>query len=103
MTGVQTCALPISIFAQPKTGRGGRGRTAQKALREVGTHPKSNATIKLMDGRYGHYVTDGTTNASLSKGEDPAALTLARAIELLAAREGAPKKKRPVRRAKAAK
>ena len=96
-------ATALAIFAQPKTSRGGRGRTAQKALREIGTHPKSNATIKLMDGRYGPYVTDGTTNASLTKSEDPAALTLARAIELLAAREGAPKKKRPARRAKAAK
>jgi len=46
-----------------------------------------------MDGRYGPYVTDGTTNASLSKDEDPAQLSMDRAVELLAAREGVPKKK----------
>ncbi|MCY2955897.1 MAG: type I DNA topoisomerase [Planctomycetota bacterium] len=98
-------ATALHLFAQPKTGGGGRGRTTMKALRELGPHPKSNATVKVMDGRYGPYVTDGTTNASLQKGEDAAELTMARAIELLAAREGAPKKpkRRATRRTKAAK
>jgi DNA topoisomerase-1 len=86
-------AAALHLFSQPKQGRGGRGRAPAKALKEVGAHPKSGALIKLLDGRYGPYVSDGTTNASLPKDEDPAALTLARAVELLAAREGAPKKK----------
>lgn len=42
-----------------------------KALRELGPHPKSNATVKVMDGRYGPYVTDGTTNASLQRAKTP--------------------------------
>jgi DNA topoisomerase-1 len=56
-----------------------------------------------MDGRYGPYVSDGTTNASLNKDENPDELTLARALELLAARaaKGPAPKKRSVRRKKA--
>jgi DNA topoisomerase-1 len=82
-------ATALHLFAQPKTGRGGRGQRApQKVLKEIGEHPVSKAPIKLLEGRYGPYVTDGTTNASLSKDEDPAGLGLARAVELLQAREG---------------
>jgi len=86
------------LLAQPKQGRGRGQAAARKALRELGPHPKSGAVVKLMDGRYGPYVTDGTTNASLSKDEDPAQLSMDRAVELLAAREGVPKKKRAPRR-----
>jgi DNA topoisomerase-1 len=55
--------------------------------------------MKLLEGRYGPYVTDGTTNASLPKGADPAGLTPAEAVALLEARAGLPSKKRPARRA----
>ena len=59
--------------------------------------------IKLLDGRYGPYVTDGTTNASLQKDENPDELTLPRAVELLAARAArGPAKKRSSRRSKKA-
>ena len=68
-------------------------------LKEVGTHPRGGATINLLAGRYGPYVTDGTTNASLPKSMAPEQVTLEQAVELLAAREGAPKKGRAVRRA----
>jgi DNA topoisomerase I len=91
----------LALFAQPKTG--GRGRkpgAPAKARREIGEHPESKAPIKLLDGRYGPYVTDGTTNASLNKDENPDELTLARAVELLAARAAkGPSKKKPARRA----
>ena len=100
-----TMQQALELFAQPKTGgRGRRGGAPAKARKELGEHPDSKGQIKLLDGRYGPYVTDGTTNASLSKDEDPEALTLERAVELLRARAAkGPAKKRPARKKKAAK
>jgi len=100
-----TMQQALELFAQPKTGgRGRRGGAPAKARREMGEHPESKAPIKLLDGRYGPYVTDGTTNASLTKDENPDELTLERAVELLKAREGkGGKKKKPAAKKKAAK
>jgi DNA topoisomerase-1 len=99
-----TMEQALALFAQPKTGRGRRpGGVPQKARKELGEHPETKAPIKLLDGRYGPYVTDGTTNASLQKDENPDELTLARAVELLAARAArGPAKKRSFRRARKA-
>ena len=96
--------LALQLFAQPKAGGRGRGApSAQKARRELGESPVTQKVVKLLDGRYGPYVTDGVGNASLSKDENPDELTLARALELLAARAAkGPAKKRPARRAKKA-
>ena len=88
-----------ALFAQPKRGR---GRAAPEPLAELGVHPDTGAPIRLMAGRYGPYVTDGTTNASLPKGADPAAMTLPEAVALLRARaEAGPARKprRPARKA----
>ena len=49
----------------------------------MGAHPVSGAEIKLMEGRYGAYLTDGTTNATLPKTVDQAALTLDEAVQLI--------------------
>ena len=65
--------------------------------KELGVHPDSGVTLKLLDGRYGPYVTDGTVNASLPKGADPEAITLEKGIQLLA--ERGKKSKRGARRA----
>jgi DNA topoisomerase-1 len=97
--------LALQLFAQPKTG--GRGRPGsgamQKARRELGESPVTKKVVKLLDGRYGTYVTDGTTNATLPKDDNPDELTLARALDLLAARAAkGPAKKRPARRGKKA-
>ena len=64
-------------------------------MKELGTDPSSGATIKLMKGRYGPYVTDGSTNATVRDGNDPNSITLEQAITLIAERaaKGAPKKK----------
>ena len=83
-----------ALFAVPKRGR---GRAAiPPPIKEMGMDPVAAAPIVLRDGRYGPYVSDGTTNASLPKGADVEALTLAEAIRLLAERRelGPPKKKR---------
>ncbi len=82
-----------AIFAQPKERRG-RGQAAPP-LREVGNDPSSGKPVVVKDGRFGPYVTDGETNASLRKGDSVEAITIDRAAELLADRRSrgpAPKK-----------
>jgi DNA topoisomerase I len=54
-------------------------------LREMGEHPVSKAPLKVLDGRFGPYVTDGTVNASLPKGTTPEELEMEEAVALLAA------------------
>jgi DNA topoisomerase-1 len=84
----------LALFAVPKRGR---GRAAiPPPIKEMGEDPVAKAPIVLRDGRYGPYVSDGTTNASLPKGADVDALTLDDAIRLLAERRelGPPKKKK---------
>ena len=77
------------LFAQPKQrGRAARGAAAPP-LRELGADTASGQPIVLREGRFGPYVTDGETNASLRKGDAPEAITLQRAIELLAERRAA--------------
>jgi DNA topoisomerase I len=83
----------LAIFAQPKQ----RGRRAAAApLKEIGPDPVTQGQITVREGRFGPYVTDGETNASLRKGDDVESITLERAAELLAdrrARGPATKKK----------
>jgi len=76
-----------------------RQRAAPKELRALGPHPDTGAAVRILDGRYGPYVTDGTTNASLPKGTTPDAMTMDDARALLEARAGAAK---PARRRRAA-
>ncbi len=59
-------------------------------LAELGTDPESGGAIQVKTGRYGPYVTDGKTNVSVPKSEDPATLTSERAIELLAKKRANP-------------
>jgi DNA topoisomerase-1 len=76
----------LALFAQPKT----RGRNAAKGpLREMGNDPDTGLPMVVKDGRFGPYVTDGTTNASLRRGDDVESLTVERAAELLAERRAA--------------
>lgn len=73
-----------TILAQPKQRR---GRGAPKPpLKELGPDPASGKPLVVKDGRFGPYVTDGETNASLRRGDDVERLTLERALELLAER-----------------
>jgi DNA topoisomerase I len=82
----------LALVRAPKVSRR-RGQSAQKkTLREI-SH--EGATLKVLAGRYGPYVTDGTTNASIPKGSNPETLTWEQAQELLAARrDAAPSPKR---------
>ena len=82
----------LALFAQPK--RRGRG-VAKPPLKELGPDPVSGEPIVVKDGRFGPYVTDGTTNASLRVGDSIEDITIERAVELLEIRRAAgPAKKR---------
>ncbi|WP_144206577.1 type I DNA topoisomerase [Mycobacterium tilburgii] len=74
----------LKIYAEPK--RRGRQSAAALPLRELGTDPVSGKPMVVKDGRFGPYVTDGETNASLRKGDDVATITDERGAELLADR-----------------
>jgi DNA topoisomerase-1 len=75
------------LLAQPKKSMR-RARAAPKELKALGKHPDSGEPVKILDGRYGPYVTDGTTNASVPKGIQVESVTMAAAVELLTARAG---------------
>ena len=70
----------LELYAQPKYG----GRAASSALKEFEADPVSGKPIKLKDGRFGPYVTDGTTNATIPRGERVEDVDFARAVQLLA-------------------
>jgi DNA topoisomerase-1 len=84
-----TLAEAKELFAQPKT-RGRRTGAAAPPLRELGQDPATGKPMVIKDGRFGPYVTDGETNASLRKGDEVAEITDQRAAELLADRRAAP-------------
>jgi DNA topoisomerase-1 len=84
-----TLAEAKELFAQPKAR--GRGRAAAAPpLRELGDDPTSGRPIVIKEGRWGAYVTDGETNASLRQGDAVESVTPQRAAELLAERRAAP-------------
>jgi DNA topoisomerase-1 len=76
------------LFAKPKTRGRARGAAAPP-LRELGEDPVTGKPLVIKSGRYGPYVTDGETNASLRKGDDVESITLRRGAELLAERRAA--------------
>ena len=91
----------LAIYAQPKQ----RGRAAAKPpLAELGTDPVSGRPVVVKDGRFGPYVTDGETNATLRKDDDPEQITPERGYELLAdKRAQGPAKKRTAKKGAARK
>ena len=84
-----TLAEAKELFAQPKA-RGRRTGAAAPPLRELGEDPATGKPMVIKDGRFGPYVTDGETNASLRKGDEVASITVQRGAELLADRRAAP-------------
>jgi DNA topoisomerase-1 len=74
----------VVLLAEAAAGAGARGgRVAAEPLNTFGPHPTSGGDMKLLAGRYGAYVTDGTTNATLPKDKKPEDLTLEEAIALI--------------------
>ncbi len=93
----------LELLAQPKAQRRGFG-VKREPLKVLEASPVTGQPIQLLEGRYGPYLTDGVTNASLPKQSDPQSITLADALGLLAARAaaGPPAKKKFRRASKAA-
>jgi DNA topoisomerase-1 len=87
----------LKIYAEPK--RRGRQSVSAPPLRELGIDPASGRQMLVKDGRFGPYVTDGETNASLRKGDDVLSITDERAAELLADRRARGPAKRSARKA----
>lgn len=73
----------VDIYKQPKVRRRG---VAKPPLKELGADPETKRAIIIKDGRFGMYVTDGETNATLRRGDTVEAMTVERALELLAGR-----------------
>jgi len=80
-------ARALALFAEPK--RGGRRQMTKRVIRQIDV-TNGGTALQVLDGRYGPYVSDGQTNASIPKGTDPATLSLDDALALLEARRGAP-------------
>ena len=96
-----TLAEAKELFAQPKAR--GRGRAAAAPpLRELGDDPASQRPMVIKEGRWGAYVTDGETNASLRQGDAVESITPQRAAELLAERRtaapSAPRRRAPAKK-----
>jgi DNA topoisomerase-1 len=81
-----------ALYAQPKRRRGAQPKPP---LAELGPHPETGARVRVLDGRFGPYVTDGTVNATVPRGVNPEEIDLEQGVELLREREarGLPEKK----------
>ena len=84
----------VTLLAEAANRKGG-GRAKAEPIKTFGAHPTSGGEMKVMPGRYGPYVSDGTTNATIPKDMKPEDVTEAEAIELIDARAAkAPAKKK---------
>ena len=95
----------VAKLAEAAAGGGRGARAAVEPLNTFGPHPESGGEMELMAGRYGPYVTDGTTNATLPRDQKPEDLTMEQAIVLITERaakgpaKGKGRKKAPVKKA----
>ena len=93
----------VSKLADAASG-GGRQSASREPIAVLGAHPSSGKEIKVMSGRYGPYVTDGTTHATLPKTADPKSVALEQAVEWIdakAAKGPSKGKRKPARKKKA--
>jgi DNA topoisomerase-1 len=72
----------VALLAEKKSG----GRGGSTALKDLGPHPEDGKAVRVMDGRYGPYVTHNRVNATVPKGIDPETMTLEQGLALLAAK-----------------
>ncbi|MEM6480014.1 MAG: topoisomerase C-terminal repeat-containing protein, partial [Pseudomonadota bacterium] len=104
----------VVLLAEAANRKGGGRGAAREPIKTLGEHPTSGGEIKVMEGRYGPYVTDGSTNATIPKDTKPEDITAEQAITLIDERaakgpakkkrkKAAPKKKAPAKKKTAAK
>jgi DNA topoisomerase-1 len=95
----------VTLLAEKRSGAGRRGRAEASVLKDLGLHPESGETVKVLSGKYGPYVKSGAVNATLPRGADPANLTMDEAVKLIAERaaKGGGKSGRKVAKKAAAK
>jgi len=99
-----TLEQALHLLSQPKAVGRGRAAAKREPLKVFDVSPVTSQKVQLLDGRYGPYVTDGETNASLPKGTPAEELTFQEALDLLAARAAAgPSKKKATKKKAAAK
>ncbi len=92
----------VDLIATKRAGGKRAGGADQAPLKDLGAHPADGQPVRVLAGRYGPYVKHGSTNATVPKGTDPAALTMDEAVKLLAEREAkGGGKKKPARKAAA--
>ncbi|MGA0568992.1 type I DNA topoisomerase [Rathayibacter sp. KR2-224] len=84
----------LELFAQPKYG----ARRASSALKEFDADPVSGKPVRVKDGRFGPYVTDGETNATIPRGESVEDIDFQRAIQILADKRAKGPAKKPATR-----
>jgi DNA topoisomerase-1 len=93
----------VSKLADAASGAGRKQGASREPIAVLGAHPSSGKEIKVMEGRYGPYVSDGATHATLPKSADPKSVTLDQAVEWIdakAAKGPSAKKKKPARKKK---
>ena len=93
----------VSKLADAAAGGGRRQGASREPIAVLGAHPSNGQEIKVLEGRFGPYVSDGTTHATLPKTADPKAVTLEQAVEWIeakAAKGPSGKKKKPARKKK---
>jgi DNA topoisomerase-1 len=101
-TGMNAAVVKLADAA---SGAGRREGASREPIAVLGAHPSSGKEIKVMAGRYGPYVSDGTTHATLPKSSDPKSVTLEQALEWIDAKAAkgpsAKGKRKPARKKKA--
>jgi DNA topoisomerase I len=98
-----TLEQAVHLLSQPKQHGRGRAAAKREPLKVFEESPVTKQKVQLLDGRYGPYVTDGETNASLPKGTPPEELTFQEALDLLATRAAAGPSKKKAAKKKTAK
>jgi len=91
----------VAVLADKRAGGGRPQRGQAAALADLGVHPEDGKPVKVLSGRFGPYIKHGDTNANVPKGSDPAAMTLAEAVVLLAERVAKGGGKKPAKKAAA--